>query len=310
MRIAIVGAGAMGSLFGGLLADVGEDVTLVDVWREHVEVINAQGLRITGIGGDRSVEVRATADSKRVGYVDLILIFVKSYDTAQAARDALPMASEETIFLTLQNGLGNIEKIAEVAGKQRVVGGVTAHGSTLMGSGEIFHAGQGSTVIGELDGALTGRIRGICEAFNAAGIGTQVSTNIQGSLWSKVLVNVGINALTALTGLRNGELLEFPEVKRVMKRAVEEAYKVAEASGVKLEADDPVGKVFKVAEATATNRSSMLQDVIRGRHTEIDALNGAIVELGGRFNVDTPVNEVLTAAVKGLEQVRLRIGKA
>jgi 2-dehydropantoate 2-reductase len=306
MRIAIVGAGAMGSLFGSFLADAGEDITLIDVWKEHVEAINTRGLKITGMGGEKSVEVRATTDPKAVGAVDLILIFVKSYNTAQAAREALSMAFDETVFLTLQNGFGNIEKIAKVAGKRRVVGGVTAHGSTVLGPGEIYHAGQGITVIGELDGTLTDRIRKMSDIFNAVGIDTQVSTNIQGALWSKVLVNVGINALTALTGLRNGELLEIPEIKSVMRQAVEEALRVAEALGVELELDDPVGKVYEVAEATATNQSSMLQDVVRRRRTEIDALNGVIMEFGKRLNVDTPINNVLTAAVRGLEWVHLR----
>jgi len=304
MKIAVVGAGAMGSLFGGLLADAGEEVTLIDVWKEHVDAINARGLRITGISGDRTVNVMATTDPGIVGSVDLVIIFVKSYDTAKAARDALPMASDETVFLSLQNGLGNIDKISEAAGNHRIIRGVTAQGSTLLGPGEIYHAGRGPTVIGELDDAQTERVQGISEAFNHAGIPTEISLNIQGAIWSKVLVNVGINPLTALTGLRNGELLEHPEIKEVMKKAVEEGLLVARGLGIKMELQNPVEKVYEVAEATAANRSSMLQDVERGRRTEIDALNGAIVELGRRIGVDTPVNETLVAAVKGLESVR------
>ena len=304
MKIGVVGAGAMGSLFGGLLAEAGEDVTLVDVWEEHVEAINSRGLRITGASGDRTVGVRATVDPGEVGPVDLAIIFVKSYDTARAARDALHLASEETVFLSLQNGLGNTEKISEAVGGHRVLRGVTAQGSTMMGPGEIHHAGRGPTVIGELGGAATGRLAGICEAFNRAGIPTEVSQDIQAELWSKVLVNVGINPLTALTGLRNGELLEHVEIRGVMAEAVTEALRVAQALGMELE--DPVERVYEVAEATAANRSSMLQDVERGRRTEIDALNGAIVELGGRLGVDTPVNRALVASVKGLESTRMR----
>ena len=306
MRIAVVGAGAMGSIFGGLLAEAGEDVTLVDVWRAHVDAINSRGLRMKGISGDRTVWVRATTYPHAEAAVDLILVFVKSYDTLQAARDALPMASEETIFLTLQNGLGNIEKIGEVAGSTRVVGGCTSQGSTLLGPGEIYHAGRGSTTVGELDGTITARARRISEVFTGAGIETEVSPNIEGAIWSKVLVNVGINALTGLTGMKNGELLHVPEIKALMRQAVEEAWEVAAAMGVRIDLDDPVARVYQVAEATADNTSSMLQDIQRGRPTEIDALNGAIVDLGDRLNIDTPVNEALTAAVKGLEKVRLR----
>jgi len=288
------------------LAEAGEDVVLVDIWREHVDAINSKGLRMRGLSGERIVRVTATSDPRAENAMDLILIFVKSYDTARATRDALPMASEGAVFLTLQNGLGNVEKIGEVAGRSRVLGGTTSHGSTLIGPGEIYHAGTGPTVIGELDGAITPRLRRIVEVLDGAGIETEVSSDIEGAIWSKVLVNVGINTLTALTGMRNGELLRMPEIRTAMRRAVEEALEVAAAKGIGIEMDDPVARVYEVARATADNISSMLQDVQRGRRTEIDALNGAVVELGHRLGIDTPVNEALTAAVKGLESVRTR----
>jgi len=303
MKIAVVGAGAMGSLFGGLLAEAVEDVTLVDVWREHVETINSWGLRIRDSVGDRTVDVKATSTPGEVGVVDLMIIFVKSYDTAQAARDAIPMIGEKTIILSLQNGIGNVEKIKEAVG-ERVVRGVTSHGSTLLGPGEIYHAGSGHTTIGELDGSITQRIQEIRDVLDSAGIATDVSGNVMGALWNKVFANVGINPLTALTGLRNGELLEHPEIKEVMRRAVEEAYEVAVAMGIDVGEGAPVEGVYEVASITYENKSSMLQDVERGRRTEIDALNGAIVDLGKVHGVETPVNETLTAVVKGLERVR------
>ena len=306
MKIAVVGAGAMGSLFGGLLAASGEDVTLVDVWREHVEAINSEGLRIGDHEGSRTVNVKATTDPSSVGPVDLIILFVKSYDTLEATRGALPMVSEDTVFLSLQNGLGNIEKISEAVGRDRVIPGTTAHGCTLIGPGEIFHAGSGLTIIGELDGRVTERTRSIQDALEGAGIETRISETIRGALWSKVLVNVGINPLTALNGLRNGELLDHPDIMEVMRGAVEEAVRVAEALGVDLGEGDHVEKVYEVARATASNRSSMLQDVERGRRTEIDALNGAIVDSARRLGLDVPVNETLTAAVRGLEIARSR----
>ena len=302
MKIAVVGAGAMGSLFGGLLASSGEDVTLVDVWREHVEAINAEGLRIDGPDGSRVIRVKATSDPSSVGPVDLIIIFVKSYDTLKAARDALPMVTENTAFLSLQNGLGNIEKITEVAGSDRVIPGTTAHGCTLIGPGEIVHAGRGPTIIGELNGRETERAREIRDVLMGAGIETEISRNITGALWSKVLVNVGINPLTALNGIKNGELLDDPEIKETMREAVEEAIMVAEAIGIDLGPKDHVKQVYDVARATAMNKSSMLQDVERGRKTEIDALNGAVVRLAKTLGLDTPVNDALTAAVKGLER--------
>ena len=309
MRIAVVGAGAMGSLFGGLLAEAGEDVVLVDIWEEHVRAINERGLHIKGVSGDRVVRVRATTKHAEVGVVDLMLIQVKSYATEKAIRDALPMIGERTVVLTLQNGLGNVEKIAAVVGRERVLAGTTAHGATVLGPGEIYHAGRGLTVIGEVDGRITDRVKAIAELFNRAGIETEVTDNIMGAIWTKMLANVAINALTAITGLYNGELLELEETKAVMLKAVDEAVAVAKAMGIKLLVEDPHEFVLGIARATATNKSSMLQDVERGRRTEIDAINGMIVHYGRELGIPTPINEALVAAVKGIE-LRMRKRKA
>ncbi len=297
----MVGAGAMGCLYGGHLAEAGVDVSLVDVWREHVDAINANGLHTTGVSGDRVVRVPATTNPETVGRVELVLVFVKSYDTAKAMQGSMPLIGGDTCVLTLQNGLGNLEAIAESVGLGRVLGGTTSHGSTLVGPGEIRHAGVGPTVIGALDRGSRGMAEKVADTFNGAGLLTRVSDDVRGDVWGKVLVNLGINALTALTGLRNGQLLEVPELRRLMRLAVEEGMSVATADGVNLAPIDHVAHVYEVAEATATNRSSMLQDVERGRRTEIDALNGAVVGLGERLGVETPVNRALTALVKGQE---------
>lgn len=301
MRIAVVGAGAMGCLYGGHLAETGVDVSLVDIWREHVDAINEKGLHMTGVSGDRVVHVPATTDPESVGKVDLMLLFVKSYDTAQAMRDSGSLIGDDTYVLTLQNGLGNLEAITETVGAGRVLGGMTSHGSTLVGPGEIRHAGVGPTVIGTLDEGSRSMVEKIAETFNDAGLQTRVGGDVRSDIWGKVLVNLGINALTALTGLRNGQLLEIPELRLLMRLAVEEGMMVAEADGVDLGPLDHLAHVYEVAEATGANRSSMLQDVDRRRRTEIDALNGAVVRLGEKLGVKTPVNRALTALVKGLE---------
>lgn len=296
-----MGAGAMGCLYGGHLAETGVDVSLVDIWREHVDAINAKGLHMTGVSGDRVVHVPATTDPETVGKVDLMLLFVKSYDTAQAMCDSGSLIGGDTYVLTLQNGLGNLEAITEAVGAGRVLGGTTSHGSTLVGPGEIRHAGVGPTVIGTLDGGSRSMAETAADMFNGAGLQTRVSGDVRGDIWGKVLVNLGINALTALTGLRNGQLLEIPELRLLMRLAVEEGMMVAEADGVDIGSLDHLAHVYEVAEATGANRSSMLQDVDRGRRTEIDALNGAVVGLGEKLGVETPVNRALTALVKGLE---------
>jgi len=300
MKIAILGAGAIGSLFGALLWESGEDVVLIGR-KKHVDAIRSGGLKVSGISGERIVKPKAVTTTQEVGKVDLIIISVKSYDTEQAAKDALNMIHHNTVVLTIQNGLGNIEKLCEIIGEKHVVGGVTMQGSTLVKPGEIYHAGKGPTIIGELNGETTSRIKRIAETLNKAKIETQITRNIWGVLWDKLIINVGINALTAITRMKNGELLKIPETRNIMIEAVKEAVNVAKALNIKLEIKDHVRKVIEVAEATANNKSSMLQDIERKKKTEIDYINGAIVKLGKKLGIKTPVNKTLTAMVKAIE---------
>ncbi len=302
MRIAVIGAGAMGSVFGGLLAEGGHEVWLVDVWAEHVRAIEERGLSIEGEGRTRTVRVRATTSARDVGTADLMLVFVKSYHTRAAVKSTLPIVGEDTLVLTLQNGLGNAETIAELVGPERVVAGVTAHGATMLGPGRVRHAGVGDTHVGELSGEITPGLRELALTLSAAGIATEASADVLSLLWSKIIINVGINPLTAITGLRNGQLLDYPATEELMELAVQEAVAVAAAKGIRLMYDDPVKRVKEVARATGQNRSSMLQDLERGRPTEIDAINGAVVRAGEELGVSVPTNRVLTLLVKALEQ--------
>jgi 2-dehydropantoate 2-reductase len=298
MNIVILGSGAMGCLFGGRLAEAGYPVTLVDVWKEHIDAINAHGLRIEGAGGDRTVRgLRAVADPAGAGIADLMIVFVKATMTKTAITQALPAVGPRTAVLTLQNGLGNVEAISEVVGGERVLAGVTGHGSTLLGPGAIRHAGQGDTVIGEVSGSVPGRLEETADVLRNAGFAVSLSDNVMGLIWGKLLVNVGINALTAVTGLRNGRLADFPETGDLMEMAIREAVAVAEKKGIVLTVSDPVNHTREIAKKTAANRSSMLQDVCRRRRTEISVINGAIVGEGKRLGVPTPVNDVLAKLV-------------
>lgn len=298
MRIAILGSGAMGCLYGGLLAETGFPVTLIDIWKEHIETINRQGLRIEGLGGERVVSgIRGVTDPKDAGIADLLIVFVKATMTRTAITQAMPVVGPDTTVMTLQNGLGNVEALSDVAGAHRVVAGVTGHGSTLVGPGVIRHAGQGDTVIGEASGVISERTERIADALRKAGFAVSVSDNVMGLIWGKLLVNVGINALTAITGLKNGRLVDFPETNDLMAQAVEEAVAVATKKGVRVNVEEPVRHTREIAKKTAGNRSSMLQDVCRRRPTEISVINGAIVEEGRRMGVPTPVNEVLAKLV-------------
>ncbi len=303
MKIAIIGAGAMGSLFGGRLALAGEEVWLLDVWEEHVRTINDKGLSIASPAGDTVARPKATTKPEDIGTAELVIVFVKSTATAKAAETAAALLGPDTAVLTLQNGYGNAETIAAAVGAARVIAGTTAQGATLLGPGRIMHAGGGETHIGELGGGLTERLQKIAACLSKAGIATIADDNVASLIWGKLIVNVGINALTGITGLKNGELADHEETRQVLALAVEEAVRVADAAGVKLPYGNPVEKVLAVAVATAQNRSSMLQDLSGGRMTEIEAINGALVREGERFGVETPVNRVLTLLIKALEKL-------
>ncbi len=301
MKTVIIGAGAMGSLFGGFLALSGEEVWLVDIWKEHIDAVRSKGLTIEDRGKTQTIRVNATADVTSVGKADLILIFVKTYDTEKAVLDARVLRREDTVFLTLQNGLGNEEVICKQVDRSKVMLGVTNHGATYLAPGHIRHAGWGKTSIGELDGKITDRINQMVQIFLKAGIETEVSAHIQHLVWEKLLINIGINALTALTGLKNGQLLDFPETLRLMESLVSEAVEVARRKGIRIEGN-LIEKVKTVAELTRENRSSMGQDVDHKRRTEIDAINGAIVREAGRLGISVPFNQAITDLVKVIEK--------
>ncbi|MGQ9825765.1 MAG: ketopantoate reductase family protein [Desulfotomaculales bacterium] len=303
MKIAVLGAGAMGSLYGAMLAGAGEEVWLVNVWEEHVEAINRRGLTICAGGEERLVRVPATTDPASVGPADLVLVFVKAYSTGQAMRGALSLVGENTAVLTLQNGVGNVEQLCSVVGEGRVLAGSSTFGANMAGPGCVRMAGKGETTLGELNGEVTERLLKIAAAFERAGLSPVISDNIRGVLWTKLLVNVGINPLTAICRVNNGRLLEIPELASLLERAVEEALAVAERKGIRLTVADPVAHVKKVARATADNVSSMRQDMERGRRTEIDVICGAVVKEGAEAGVPTPVNETLALLVRALEKL-------
>jgi 2-dehydropantoate 2-reductase len=300
MKTAILGSGAMGCLYGGILAEAGHDVVLVDVWKEHMDAVNTSGLKIEDLNGERTVKnIHGVTDPAMAGAVDLVVVFVKATATEQAMRDALCLVGEDTTVLTLQNGLGNVEKICGAVDASHVVAGTTGHGSTLLGPGKIRHAGVGETVIGAPNAceSSNGRVESLASFFNDAKLTTRISANVMGLIWTKLVVNVAINALTAVTGLKNGRLVDFPETAELMKLAVEEACAVAEAKGIRFEVGSPLEHAMNIARSTASNRSSMLQDVMSKRPTEVSVINGAIVEEGKRLGVPTPVNVVLTNLV-------------
>jgi 2-dehydropantoate 2-reductase len=301
MKTVIMGAGAMGGLFGGLLAFSGEEVWLVDVQKEQVDVINAVGLTLEEGDKLQIIGVNATRDIASIGKADLVIFFVKTYHTEQAVSDALVLEKEDTLFLTLQNGLGNEEFLCKRIDRKKVMLGVTGQGATFLGPGHVRHAGRGKTFIGALDAGVSDRAAQVARMFCEADIETEVSANIHDLIWDKLLVNVGINALTALTELKNGQLLDYPETLRIMEALVSEAAEVARQKGIRIEGN-PIERVKAVAEATRGNRSSMGQDIDFRRKTEIDAINGAVVREAKRLGLPVPCNAIVTDLIKMMEK--------
>jgi len=311
MKIVIVGPGAMGCLFAGNFAKSGQEVWVLDKYPQRAEKIKQNGISLEGLSNAHNVKVNVTTKIEDIKKPDLIVICVKSYDTEAAVKLIKPLVGETTYVLTLQNGLGNIDAIAEIAGENNVIAGVTSHGSTLLSDGHAKHCGKGETVIGrwQASGKRQAKqwkiprraLEDIADVLKNAGFATKVSDKIKDILWSKLIINVGINALTAITRLNNGQMLENEGAKQIMKQAVLEASKIARRKKISLDYSDPLKKVESVCNQTALNMSSMLQDVLKKKKTEVDFINGAIVREGEDLEIPTPVNSVLADLVKTIE---------
>jgi len=297
MRICIVGPGAIGCLFGAFLARSGNDVTMIDRHADRAELISSRGIIMTGISGDFTVAVEATVDTSETRDAELVMICVKSYDTAVAVGGLPRELAENCAVLTLQNGLGNVELIAERFGAERSYAGTTALGATLLGPGHVRHSGQGVTTVGRFKEAPDARVDKIVDLLNEAGFETHAVTDVTVALWTKVVVNAAINPLTALTGVRNGRLVEMPEARQLLARVVRECAEVARTQGV---TDDPLPRVEEICNRTAQNVSSMLQDILGAKQPEIDSINAAVVREAKRQGIPAPVNEVLARLVDAL----------
>jgi 2-dehydropantoate 2-reductase len=290
----------MGSLFAACLQKAGFEVTLLDYIEERAKRINDHGIRVEGVTGDYTEKVPTmTGDIPQPP--DLVLICVKAYNTREASLNIKPWLKPETGVVTLQNGVGNLEILEEVFGSDRVLGGVTAEGATLLGPGKIRHAGRGETIIGP-SGNAGSPAEKMVAAFNEAGFQTRSVKDVKDLIWGKLLINVGINALTAITGLKNGRLPKLGGTRLIMEEAVKEAVAVAEAKNIHLPYPDPMGRVIEVCQATAGNIASMLQDVLKKKLTEIDFINGAIVREGQALGIPTPVNLILTSLVQVIQK--------
>lgn len=304
MQVCVLGAGSLGSVIGGVLARSGHDVTLVSRNAAHVGAIRQSGLTLVDDRGASHIPLTAATSADGLPPPDLLVVVVKSFDTRAALESAAHVVGADTLILTLQNGVGCEEIIAEIAGRDRLVAGRTFVGGRMTEPGVVEYGIEGRlTVLGELDGRRTDRLQELADAFDASGMAVEISTDIVAMMWEKLFVNVATGAWSALTGLPYGELSVHPDVERMAVATVAEAMAVAQALGVEVATRDPEVPWRRAWEGLPYGfKASMLQSIEKGSRTEVDVMHGAVTAGGRRTGVQTPVNDVLVAAVHGLER--------
>jgi 2-dehydropantoate 2-reductase len=308
-KVVVVGAGAMGGLFGGLLAEGGLDVTLVDAWPEHIAAIRKDGLRILGVGGDRAIKVSATTDAAEIKSADVVLFQCKAFANEAAAKSVKHLFGGTTVAITFQNGLGNELTLAGILGENNVIGGLTAQAGLAEAPGVVRNFGDLPTYIGEMAGGLSERTVAIAKAFTAHGLPVTASVEIKREKWKKLLGNVALGAISAVTDLRSFEIMRIPELQEIVFRAVDEAAAVAKAEGVALDVAEAREVLMKLVDTsgggTGASKSSMREDIIRKRRTEIDTIHGAVARLARQHKVAAPTIDAMVAMVKGVQSVYL-----
>jgi 2-dehydropantoate 2-reductase len=303
MKLAVLGPGGLGCLLAALFRETGADVSLVDYRPERVARLRLGGIQVHTLeGGHRVVKVPIGL-APEVGPCDVTIVAVKAYQTETAARALPGLMSRGGLALTLQNGLGNLESIARMVGPERLLAGVGLLGVTAQDEGRIIYAGRGVIYIGvptesQVSGA---EVAAVVDLFRGAGLECQPREDIETVLWEKLVINVGINPLTALLRVPNGVLLQLPEAWEVAVAAAQEAQAVAQAAGLSL-SGDPAARLRQVCANTAANHSSMLQDILAGRPTEIEALNAQVTTRGRALGLPTPVNDLLTRLISAAVQ--------
>ena len=299
MRLAIVGSGAMGSLFAATLS-IHTDLVMLGHWPQQLACLRTAGLTVIHPDESRSTHFfPITDDPNTIAGVDLVLILVKTYQTVRAALEVKQLLSRDGLAVTLQNGLGNVDLLADVLGPERVTHGVTTAGAAMLEPGLLRIAGQGVTHLA-VQAKKEEAVRVLADLLQLAGFETYLAYDLDSLAWGKLAVNCGINPLTALLRVPNGTLAKDVQARTLMFAAAEETAAVAQALGIDLPYPDASQRVLEVAQATAANQSSMLQDVLRGSQTEIDAICGAVVRNGRKVGVPTPVNEEFLRLIESL----------
>ncbi|MCI0620069.1 MAG: ketopantoate reductase family protein [Acidobacteria bacterium] len=300
MQFAVIGAGNMGCVYGANLARVGEQVTLLDVWEEHIRRIRADGLSMDGLHGKFTVRVEASTEPAAAPKADVALICVNAYATREAAQTASVILKDSGYALTLQNGLGNVESLTEVLGTEHVLAGLSFHSGDLSGPGHVTHTNKGPIYLGELDKRKTRRLAALCEAMQRAGLNPVAVDDIMAVIWSKFVHNCAINAICAITGLRPGHIRQVPELDEFQSHIINETLALLKVKGVSIPDSNPLEKI-KAFCSEKFHRPSMLQHLERGQLTEVDALNGYVAQESRKFGLAAPYNDALTSLIKGRE---------
>lgn len=298
MKIVVMGAGGLGCKFGAMLGEYA-DVWLIHHKEEHVAHIKAKGVLMAQNGSVKTVKVNAATNPAEAGEADLIIMLVKSYDTEEATKSILPIVGEKTLVVTMQNGLGNMEKIAEFIGQDRALLGVTFHGATLKEPGYTEDKGSGMTYLASTP-ATKEKVEKVAELFNRAGVKTEIVTDLDAVLWAKLSVTSGINPVATVLQVPNGVLGSVAEAKKLSLAAIGETMEIAAKKGITL-SFDPVERFELVSKATEKMCSGTLLDALRGRRTEIDAISGQIVLEGRKVGVNTPYHQAFLDIVKAFE---------
>jgi 2-dehydropantoate 2-reductase len=300
MRIAVVGAGAMGSIFGARLYQAGHDTVLIDVAQSLVDTIKANGVTLVRSDDKTVTRVPATTDPRSVGPVDVVVFFVKCYHTASAVEAARPLIGPETIVASLQNGWGNGDVLAAAYPPDQVVIGVTYNSGRLDAPGQVMHPADQPTIVGQFadDGAGADRV---AEALESAGLPTTVASPVRPEIWKKLILNASALPAAALTGMTAGEMAACEPVRDLVTETTREAVAVARGLGYEIDFEERITAILALFEKAGQTKASMLQDVEAGRRTEIDVINGAVVSAADETSVPVPVNRALVQLIKGWE---------
>ena len=301
--IVVMGAGGMGGLFGSILKEGGAAVTLVDVWKDHVDAIRRDGLKVVGFGGDRTVRIAATTEASEVETADLVLFQCKAHATEAAARASRHLIEGGAVAVSFQNGLGNEDVIGSVVGPENVLGGLTGMAGRIEAPGAVRDFSRAPSHIGEMGGGVSARVETFAAALSAAGLETHASANITRDIWKKLLANIATSAASGATNLTSARVHQVPQLKATCLRALEEALAVANAVGIDLDRAEAVRKMEEISRpgGTGDNKTSLCVDILNKRPTEVDFIYGSVIALGEEKGVPTPTLDTLASIVKGLE---------